>query len=83
MEWIKGASPEQSGYYSIIYKLGSEHYALPRVSYSKKHDAWNCSDNLTEDEAKQCWWKEDGTEVIAYSKGNFVQDLISEVLGNE
>lgn len=82
MNWTKGRQPEASGNYSIIYK-GESGYksAMSCVHYSKKHDAWNAYDHDVDEERIKSFEK--NAKILAYADGNFVDELIREVLGDD
>lgn len=82
MIWTKGDKPKESGVYSVIYEYKGIKGATMYVPYSKKWDAWNAWDSNNEKEAKKYWWK-DNTKVLAYSEGDYVKEIIREVLGDE
>lgn len=82
MIWTKGDKPKESGIYSVIYEYKGIKGAATNVPYSKKWDAWNAWDSSKRSRAEAHWWK-DSTKVLAYSKGDYVQEMIREVLGDD
>lgn len=82
MIWTKGDKPKESGYYSVIYEHKGSKGITQHLPYSKVWDAWNAYDHNDIGEASAYWWKDD-TKVLAYSEGNYADEIIKEVLGDD
>lgn len=82
MIWTKGDKPKESGVYSVIYEYKGIKGVLKSVPYSKKWDAWNAWDSSYRNRGETHWFKDD-TKVLAYSKDDYVEEIIKEVLGDD